>query len=76
MKLDLPQAHTIAVAAAAVGRDHHALGCRITLLPHRPPTAAALFIQNRGPSLDSASAQRAPERLESSHHAASRDSLL
>ena len=40
LKLDLPQAHTIPVAAAAVGRDHQALGCRMTLLPHRPPPSA------------------------------------
>src|ERR1700739_748065 len=40
LKLDLPQAQTIAVAAAAVGGDHQALACRMTLLPHRPPPSA------------------------------------
>ena len=40
LQLDLPQTHAIAVAAAAVGGDHQALGLGMALLSHRPPPSA------------------------------------
>src|SRR5262245_30476844 len=37
LKLDLPEAHAVPVAATAVGRDHQTLGFGVALPPHRPP---------------------------------------
>ena len=40
LKLDLPQAHAVPVAATAVGRDHQTLGFGVALPPHRRPPPA------------------------------------
>src|SRR5262245_64077425 len=40
LKLDLPQAHAVPVAATAVGRDHQTFGFGVALPPHRRPPPA------------------------------------
>src|SRR4029079_8068245 len=40
LKLDLPQAYAVAVAATAVGRYHQTLGFGVALPPHRRPPSA------------------------------------
>ena len=40
LKLDFPQAHTIAVAAAAIGGDHQPCGFGMAFLSHGPPPSA------------------------------------
>src|SRR5262249_7995769 len=40
LQLNLPEAHTVAVAATAIGRDYQPLGFGVALLPHRRPPPA------------------------------------
>src|SRR5215468_11742757 len=44
LKLDLPQAHAVPIAATAVGRDHQTFGFGVALPPHRRPPNVHDFI--------------------------------